>query len=322
MSVVEQALLFSCEGELLPAVVACREQPQADEGRESRRGSGRQDGVANGGQLATRVAATFPAPTYGVLIVVGGPQYRVGSHRQFVLLSRRLAAEGYPAMRFDYRGMGDASGAMRGFEDVCADIGAAIDAFQRAVPTLRRIVLWGLCDAASAALLYVDATSDSRLAGLALLNPWVRSEASEARTQIRHYYGQRLLEREFWCKLASGRMEVFKSLREFLRAAIRSRRRAAGAVNPVRMPFQDHMAAAWRRFAGEVLLILSGDDYTAKEFLEYTAGDQAWAGLLEAAKVYRVDLGEADHTFSSRLLRSQVEEATLSWLAALAGGTR
>jgi len=52
----------------------------------------------------------------GVLIVVGGPQYRVGSHRQFLLLSRRLAAEGHPVMRFDYRGMGDASGAMRGFE--------------------------------------------------------------------------------------------------------------------------------------------------------------------------------------------------------------
>lgn len=91
----------------------------------------------------------------GVLIIVGGPQYRVGSHRQFVLLSRRLAGEGYPAMRFDYRGMGDAGGAMRSFEDVRADIGAAIEAFQRAVPSLRRIVLWGLCDAASAALLYV-----------------------------------------------------------------------------------------------------------------------------------------------------------------------
>jgi dipeptidyl aminopeptidase/acylaminoacyl peptidase len=36
-----------------------------------------------------------PAQT-GVVVVVGGPQYRVGSHRQFVLLSRELAAAGYP----------------------------------------------------------------------------------------------------------------------------------------------------------------------------------------------------------------------------------
>jgi alpha/beta superfamily hydrolase len=96
-------------------------------------------------------------PACGVLVVVGGPQYRVGSHRQFLLLSRRLASEGYPVMRFDYRGMGDGGGAMRSFEDVSADIGAAIEAFQRRCPSVRRIVLWGLCDAASAALLYVEA---------------------------------------------------------------------------------------------------------------------------------------------------------------------
>ncbi|MFB1029241.1 MAG: hydrolase 1, exosortase A system-associated, partial [Thauera sp.] len=49
----------------------------------------------------------------GVLVVVGGPQYRVGSHRQFVLLARALAKSGVPCMRFDYRGMGDATGEMR-----------------------------------------------------------------------------------------------------------------------------------------------------------------------------------------------------------------
>ena len=38
----------------------------------------------------------------GVLIVVGGPQYRVGSHRQFVLLARDLAAAGFAVMRFDF----------------------------------------------------------------------------------------------------------------------------------------------------------------------------------------------------------------------------
>mgnify|MGYP000113667174 FL=1 len=66
----------------------------------------------------------------GVLIAVGGPQYRVGSHRQFLLLSRRLAAEGFPVFRFDYRGMGDSDGAMRSFENVSEDIAAAVDTFR------------------------------------------------------------------------------------------------------------------------------------------------------------------------------------------------
>ena len=51
-----------------------------------------------------RVAST------GVLVVVGGPQYRVGSHRQFVLLARALARRGIAAMRFDCAAMGDSAG--------------------------------------------------------------------------------------------------------------------------------------------------------------------------------------------------------------------
>ena len=43
----------------------------------------------------------------GILIVVGGPQYRTGSHRQFTLLARQFASDGIPTMRFDYRGMGE-----------------------------------------------------------------------------------------------------------------------------------------------------------------------------------------------------------------------
>ena len=159
----------------------------------------------------------------GVLIIVGGPQYRVGSHRQFLLLSRRLATEGYPAMRFDYRGMGDSSGTIRDFDDVSEDIGSAVDAFQLACPMVKRVVLWGLCDAASAALLYVQMSRDRRIAGLVLLNPWVRSVASLAQTHIKNYYGQRLLQKVFWIKLLSGKMQVLKSLQGFLNTLLQAR---------------------------------------------------------------------------------------------------
>src|SRR5450830_2034009 len=100
--------------------------------------------------------ASIPAvpAARGVLIVVGGPQYRAGSHRQFALLARSLAARGIPALRFDYRGMGDSSGAARDFNDVDADLRAAVDEFCARVPSLREVVIWGLCDAASAALFY------------------------------------------------------------------------------------------------------------------------------------------------------------------------
>ena len=252
----------------------------------------------------------------GVLIIVGGPQYRVGSHRQFLLLARRLAAEGYPAMRFDYRGMGDSDGSIRDFEHVSDDISAAISALMRACPTVKRIVLWGLCDAASAALLYMQATGDARIAGLVLLNPWARSEASLAQTHIKHYYGQRLMQKEFWIKLLRGEMHLLRAIRGFVDSAMAARGTQTHG-NAVSMSFQDRMAEGLRQFPGKTMLILSGQDYTAKEFLEYVGSSTRWAGLIEPDRIHRVDIPDADHTFSSREQRSRVENETLQWLGRL-----
>jgi exosortase A-associated hydrolase 1 len=267
-----------------------------------------------GEQLLAIVARPDDPGDCGVLIVVGGPQYRVGSHRQFLLLSRRLASEGYPALRFDYRGMGDSSGGMRDFADVSDDIAAAVDAFALACPTVKRIVLWGLCDAASAALLYVEATRDPRIAGLVVLNPWVRSAASLAQTQIRHYYGQRLLEKEFWIKLLSGKMQVLKSLQGLFETAMQARGKPPATPS---LSFQQRMAQGWRQFDGAVLLILSGRDLVAKEFTDHAGSNASWSGLLAAGSIARVDLADADHTFSANAQRRAVEDETLRWLGTL-----
>ena len=139
-----------------------------------------------------------PAQRLGVLIVVGGPQVRVGSHRQFVQVARALADDGYPVLRFDVRGMGDSAGAQRSFEQLTPDIGAAVDELLRQCPQLQQVVLWGLCDGASASLLYLaERQGDARIAGLCVLNPWVRSELSLARTQVQHYYTRRLVDPAF-----------------------------------------------------------------------------------------------------------------------------
>jgi exosortase A-associated hydrolase 1 len=217
-------------------------------------------------------------------------------------------------MRFDYRGMGDSGGAMRSFEDVIPDIGAAIDAFRTNRHGLEHVVLWGLCDAASAALLYWRETQDPRVAGMVLLNPWVRSEETLAVTHVKHYYGKRLLERDFWAKLAKGRVDAAESLRSFASTVATAVRGRNGIGMEAELGFQDRMAQAMGSFSGPILLVLSGRDLTSKEFLEYAKTNSRWRGLMQAANVERNDLPDADHTFSTAKFRGDVEAITLGWI--------
>jgi exosortase A-associated hydrolase 1 len=256
------------------------------------------------------------AESTGIVIIVGGPQYRVGSHRQFVHLARALASAGYPVLRFDYRGMGDSTGTQRDFQDASADIDAAITQLQHACPSVRKTVLWGLCDAASAALLYCHEHKPSRVTGLCLVNPWVRSTATLARTRVKHYYVKRLGEREFWLKLLSGKVaaSAVSHLWQNIQQARSSAGQSSAGAAVYSLPFQTRMAKAWDNFAGGILLLLSEDDYTAKEFVEYAKTDEAWSRTFGHERLVRFEVLGADHTFSHEESRRLAEQRTLNWL--------
>ncbi len=250
--------------------------------------------------------------TTGVLMVVGGPQVRFGSHRLYVQQARRMAAFGVAVFRFDCRGMGDSSGRFPGFEHLASDIREALAAFREACPALRRIVLWGLCDGASAVLLYLHEHQDAGIVGLCLLNPWVRTPAIKARTQVRHYYVDRLRQAEFWKKLLRGEIGrgAFAEGWGALHAA-----RAKSPYPTGASAFPTRMAEAWSCFDGPVLLVLSELDYTAREFIESTRSDPAWRAAVDQPRVTRLDIAGADHTFSTAEAATALLEGTTRWLA-------
>lgn len=257
-----------------------------------------------------------PAAT-GVLIVVGGPQYRVGSHRQFVLLARFLCDCGYAVMRFDYTGMGDSEGPEADFENIDADIQTAIGRFYARTPGLERIVIWGLCDAASAALFY--SSKDKRVVSQILLNPWVRTEEGMARAYLKHYYLQRLLEKSFWKKLLSGRFNPRASLASLLHLAARSRgdeKMSRESIQATEIkPLPERMADGLEAFTGRVLFILSGNnDYVADEFRDLVAASRRWRRLMKRDRVQVSSIPEANHTFSRSDWRQKVEHLTADWL--------
>lgn len=257
------------------------------------------------------------AEPVGVVVVVGGPQYRVGSHRQFVLLARFLAEHGIPVLRFDYSGMGDSTGEMRSFENVDDDISAAIEALIRRVPQVRRVVLWGLCDGASAALMY--APRDLRVLGLVLLNPWVRTEAGLARSQLWTYYPRRLVSRAFWRKIVRQPRALARSAWDFAGTLRRSRPSVRSVSpgterEPAAATFVDRMLDAAERFGGSTAVLLSGNDITAGEFKALLATDRRWRRLTRRNSVTLRELPGANHTFSSREWRKWVAETTLDFV--------
>jgi exosortase A-associated hydrolase 1 len=272
----EDAVVFQCEGESLVGIL----------------------------HLPAREAARI-----GVVVIVGGPQYRVGSHRQFVLMARALAQAGYAVLRFDYRGMGDSDGEMRTFESVAADVRAAIDTLMRSVPSLTGVALWGLCDAASASLMYC--TQDARVKGVAIANPWVRSQAGQAQSYIKHYYGQRLLQRSFWVKALTGKLNLTASVADFLRKLWTARSAGASAQSG---SFIDRMRHGLQKFSGPTLILMSERDLTAQEFRDLGSASADWQKALRRTGVTTVDLPGADHTFSTEGSLQLATRHSLDWL--------
>ena len=241
-----------------------------------------------------------------MLVIVGGPQTRVGSHRQFVLLARALAAAGFPTLRFDYRGMGDSAGDTRTFEDIRADISAAMDALQRETG-VGRVVLWGLCDGASAA--WMDGADDPRVAGIVALNPWARSPQGEAATRLKHYYLQRLA-----------------------RAGVSGARCCAGGFRwasargnwpaPCKVPrgpaaeARSSTCKGWRMVGGDALRRSSSSSVatTTRRGSSKAGWTRARQEGAASRRVPHLRLPEADHTFSSHETRERVARLTIEWL--------
>jgi exosortase A-associated hydrolase 1 len=263
-----------------------------------------------------------PFGDIGVVLVVGGPQYRVGSHRQFVLLARALADAGIPVLRFDFRGMGDSTGVFREFEAIERDIAAAVDVMLSEVAGIDRVVLWGLCDAATANAFY--ALSDTRVIGQVAANPWVRTVEGEAQAFIRHYYLQRFLSRDLWRKVFRLKFNPIDAASDLFGKLVQSRTKSVGADTSTdtaakidNRPLPQRLFDAQTRCDGKTLLILSGQDLTAREYQDRVEETPPWRDWLSSQQVSVHHLEAADHTFSTRAWGDQVSSLTRDWIIAL-----
>lgn len=259
-----------------------------------------------------------PAKRGVLAVVAGGPQYRAGCCRQLVYMARSLAEQGIPVMRFDYRGMGDAAGDFRGFQQVEDDLRAALDAFTKAAPELNEVVLWGGCDAGSAVL--INAWKYPSVSGLVLASPHVRAEQTHI-AAVRHHYWKRLGEKSFWVKLFQFRFNLIKTAQSFVQDLVLARFKGSvksSAANSQRggRPFQELMLEGLEKFNGRVLLVMSGRSLEALEFDELVGESDRWRKAIGRGLLTRVDLPDADQAFSSLESRNGLVDAGREWLCA------
>jgi hypothetical protein len=74
------------------------------------------------------------------------------------------------------------------------------------------------------------------------------------------------------------------------------------------------MARQLAKFGGRTLVILSGNDYTAKEFSAARSRSKTWSQALRHARTETLE--DADHTFSGRQWKERVADITGSWISA------
>jgi len=265
-------------------------------------------------RLVGIAAIPSAATDVGVLILVGGPQYRVGSHRQFTLLARSLAQAGIASLRFDFTGMGDSEGDRREFDDTEEDIAAAIDTLRAAHPAINRIVLWGLCDAASSAMMF--AHRHPRITGMVLLNPWVHTGEYSPQVKLAHYYRPSLARRHQWRRLLSGQIKLAPALKELASDALAlvGRRTPRGDDRPRGPVFVDQMLLGLQRFNHGTLIVLSEDDLTAREFSTLVSRDRQWKIATSRPGVDVRTIADADHTFSQKAWKEEVSRLTIEWI--------
>lgn len=194
-----------------------------------------------------------------LLLISGGNEVRAGAWNGQALLAARIAAAGFPVLRFDRRGVGDSEGGNLGFRSSGPDIGAAMAALRRECPHVTRVVGFGNCDAASALML----AGGEGLDALVLSNPWTFEDDDPGQDApaevVRNHYRRRLSDPAAIRRLFTGQVR----LGQLARGLFAMLRPAPAAPQGLVAEMKAGIAA----FPGPVRYLIAGRDRTGLAFL-------------------------------------------------------
>jgi exosortase A-associated hydrolase 1 len=247
----------------------------------------------------------LPAEPIPVGILLIG---RWGSDRLSVHLGRAGMDRGVAVFRFDLRGRGDCEGPLVGVEETGQDLRAALGAFLSEAPAIKQVIIFGLSEGAAAALLY--ARGDKRVAGLILVNPWIRMDQAVAKEHVRRNLS-RVLDRDFWHRIRNSEDGYKGAARSFITLTRNWIDASRKRPPPTGQSLKDRLMDALGIFQGPLQIILSGEDPATAIF--QTAARERLHQLDRDGRLTMMTEPEANHVFSRSDWRAKLIDWTLDW---------
>lgn len=252
-----------------------------------------------------------------IIILNTGVIHRVGHHRMNVSIARRYAAQGHPAVRFDFGGIGDSymqDDALAPLDTNLASIQDVSDWIETHLGQSKFILL-GLCSGADQSI--IQASRDPRIAGTVLIDP---SIPRTFRFHVNDFL-KSASRRVVWTNLATGRGKSWARLRRLL-----GKQGADGqAAQPDNEPFSRPDLENPEAIAFLEKTYQSAVDNGAKILAVFTGGHDFQHNyrtqLLDALPKVKfgkqLDLhyiADSDHTFTYERHRAQLFDLIDRWL--------
>lgn len=253
-----------------------------------------------------------PEAPLAYVILNTGIAHRVGHHRMYVALARRLARRGHASVRFDFAGIGDSPVQTDKRPPHEANLDSIRDVINWIEGSLgiSRIVLVGICSGADHAALYSG--TDRRVVGAVLVDPSI----PRTRRFFVNDTMQRLKSRRFWLNLLRGRGNVWALV--YRRLGIS--RSAGGPAEPFSRPDLEQpeaIAFLERTYQGivdagvEILAVFTGGHSFQHNYR--TQIFDALPNVSFGDRIELVYLADCDHTFSFEGRRQRLYALIERW---------
>jgi pimeloyl-ACP methyl ester carboxylesterase len=250
----------------------------------------------------------------GVLLLGAGLVHRVGPHRFYVKLARRLAACGLTVARFDYSGIGDSPARVDNAPYAKLRLEETQEVMDDLMKTrgIEHFCLMGISSGAVAS--FGAAVQDRRVIGAVLLNAMGFDSSGTWTQQLKRRdlvkaYPRKLLDPHSWWRALTGKSEYGRwgeALRFWIKRLVK---RPQSPSDPGPAPGEAARRVLESEFS--ILLVSSEGDHSADYFLEILG--PGWQPLL-GERLSRATIREADHTFGNPKHQIRILDVIEEWI--------